>query len=157
MIPGAEDIDLARRIALRSDMAMIPAIVACIGMGTEASSTDYSRAVDYGRWAREKILSASGVFARMRTSANSGYWRGRIVRAYLTSAVWNVQRKNVFTAASRVTLGFASFVLAGRHILSRRFWRAVTRSHDSETFLRGFQAANRLVERREYRDLQAAK
>jgi glycosyltransferase involved in cell wall biosynthesis len=151
LVLAAEDIDLCRRITLRSDIAGTQAVVVCIGMGVKDSSTDYARAAEYSRWAREKILSEPGTFARMCASASSSYWRGRIVRAYLTSVVWNLQRKNVFTAASRATFGLASFALAGRHILSRGFWCAVAKSYESETFLRGFQEANRPVERREIR------
>jgi len=149
LIPGAEDIDLCRRVALNGDIAGTPVTVACIGMGVEGSSTDYARALEHSRWAREKILSQLGAFARMRTSAHSDYWHGRITRAYLTSAVWNLQRRNILTMVSRTTLGLASVVLAGRHIFSGGFWRAVTKSYESETFLRGFREANRLVERRE--------
>jgi glycosyltransferase involved in cell wall biosynthesis len=148
LITGSEDVDLCRRIALIGDMAGTSATVACIGMGLEGSSTDYARAVKHSRWARERILSEPGAFVRMRASADSNYWRGRIVRAYLTSVFWNLQHRDVFTAASRATLGLLSLVLAGRYILSGSFWRAITREYESETFLRGFQEADRPVERR---------
>jgi glycosyltransferase involved in cell wall biosynthesis len=154
LLAGPEDVDLCRQIALRSDMAGMQAAVACIGMGEEGSSTDYALAVGHSRWAREKVLNEAGAFARMRASASSSYWQGRVVRAYLISVVCNLQRKNVFTAASRATFGLASFALAGRHILSSGFWRAVTKSYESETFLRGFQEANRPVERRDTHKLR---
>lgn len=155
LISVTEDIDLCRRIALGGTIAGTPKTVACIEMGEEGSSTDYARAAEYSRWAREKILSEPRAFARMRASATAGFWHGRIVRAYLTSAVWNLQHRNVFTAASRTTSGLAGFALAGRHILSQSFWRAVTRRYESETFLRGFREADCPVDSRVMQKLYA--
>jgi glycosyltransferase involved in cell wall biosynthesis len=149
LISGPEDVDLSRRIALRDDIADMSAIVACIGMGEEGSSTDYDGSTLYSCWAREEILSGAGVFGRMRASANSSYWRGRIVRAYLTSTVWNLQRKYIFTATSRVIFSLAGFALAGCAIFSPNFWRGIVRRYESETFIRGFQEANLPVTRRE--------
>jgi glycosyltransferase involved in cell wall biosynthesis len=149
LISGPEDIDLCRRIVLHTNVANIPTIVACIGMGTEKSTTNQAHARLYGRWAREKILSEPGVFTRMRTSANNSYWYGRIVRAYLTSTVWNLQYKCIFTAASRVVFDLMSFILAGRRLFSPSFWRAIITSYESETFLNGFREANHPLERRE--------
>jgi glycosyltransferase involved in cell wall biosynthesis len=154
--PGIEDIDLARRIALRGNVASIPEAVASLGMGIERSSTDYARAAKLGRWARESILSEPGVYARMRASACSGYWRGRMVRAYLTSAIWNLQARRGFTAASRGMFSLLSLAMAGRSILSPSFWRAVARPHESGAFLAGFREAGRPVERREIHSLQEA-
>lgn len=148
LIPGIEDMDLARQLALRYNLASMSAIVACISMGDEGSTTNRFHATEYGRWAREKVLNESGVFARLRTSARSSYWHGRITRAYLTSAVWNLQHKNVFVTASRTIFSLMSFALAGHHIFSRDFWSAVTKHYESEAFLRGFWDAGRPVERR---------
>jgi glycosyltransferase involved in cell wall biosynthesis len=148
-IPGAEDIDLSRRIALHGNFTGMPEVVVCIGMGVENSSTDYVRALNDARWAREKILNEPHVFARMRASANSSDWHGRILRVYLTSVVWNLQRMNVFIAVSRAIFGLASLFLAGYRIFSPGFWHAVVKKYESQTFLRGFQEANRPVERRE--------
>jgi glycosyltransferase involved in cell wall biosynthesis len=146
LITATEDIDLCRRIALRGDMAGTSATVVCKAMGEEGSTTNYARGVQYSRWAREIILSEPGSFARMRASAKSSYWHGRVARVYSTSAVWNLQRKNVLTAASRMTFALSSLALAGWHILSPNFWRAVTKRYESEAFLRGFREANRPVE-----------
>jgi hypothetical protein len=55
-------------------------------------------------------------------SANSSYLHGRVSRAYFASMVWNLQRKNMFTAASRTTSGM---VFAGWHTLSLDFWRGI--------------------------------
>lgn len=153
LIPGGEDIDLARRIALRGRLAFTPATVACVGIGTEGSTTDYARAAQNTRRARELVLSESGAFARMFSSASSNYWHGRVVRAYLSSLFWNLRRGHIFVAVGRAVMGLASLVLAAPHLISRRFWHAVARSYDSETFLRGFREANRPVERRDISNL----
>jgi glycosyltransferase involved in cell wall biosynthesis len=149
LIPGTEDIDLVRRIALRAEVAGTPAIVAAITMGTEGSATDYPRAAQFRRWAREAVLNEPTAFRRMRLSANSSYWQGRVIRAYLTSAVWNLAHRRVFTALSRAAYSLAGLALAGRHILSGNFWRDLAQNYESETFLRGFREANRPVQRRE--------
>ena len=147
-IPGAEDIDLSRRIALHVNFAGMPEMVACIGMGIENSSTNYVRALHDARWARERILDEPGAFVQMRASANSSDWYGRIVRVYSTSAVWNLQRKNVFTTASRIIFSLTGLILAGYHTLSKDFWQSVLKPYESKTFLGGFQESNRPVERR---------
>jgi glycosyltransferase involved in cell wall biosynthesis len=148
LVAGIEDIDLCRRIALRKDAVGMPEVVACIGMGLEGSTTDYARAPELGRWARESILSEPGAFERLCSSAGSSYWSGRVVRAYLTSAFWNLQRRHGFRAMSRATFGMLALGMAGARAFSKSFWRAVAREYESETFLAGFRDANQPVERR---------
>ena len=148
LILATQDVDLCRRIALRGDLGGISNPIACIGMGIEGSVTDYNRGPIYSRQAREKILNEPGVFARMRASANSSYWYGRIVRVYLTSAIWNLQHRKIFTMASRIMFAIAGVASVNWRILSPAFWRAVTKAYESETFLRGFREANRGAERK---------
>jgi GT2 family glycosyltransferase len=143
LMPVSQDVDLSRRIALRGDFADTPAVVACIRRGVDTSTTDYDRLPFYSRRARENILNEPGVFARMRASAISSYWQGRIVRAYLTSMVWNLQHRRLMTAVSRAAFGAASCGLALRYSLAKDFWRAIVKSHQSETFRRGFEQASR--------------
>lgn len=142
LITGPEDVDLGRRIALNGNFAETEAVVACIGMGEENSSTPHLRHAEYSRWAREKILNQTGVFARMRTSANSSYWHGCMIRIYLTSAVWNLQHKNLFTVLSRLIYGVLAFILSGFAIASPDFWQAITRAYQSKTFSQGFRDMN---------------
>ena len=142
LINAGEDVDLCRRIALKGEFAGIPALVVNMVRGSQGSTTDYARLDALSRWARERILAEPGVYRRMRDSADSSYWRGRITRAYLTSAIWNLQRVHLFTAASRAAIGGASALLAGKSLLSSGYWRAVLRSYHSQTFARGFQEAN---------------
>ena len=140
LIAGPEDIDLLRRIALHADIAGMSAVVACIGMGQTNSSTDHARHAERSRWAREQILNAPHVFARLRQSAASSGWHGRLVRIYLTSLLWNLQHKNFATAASRAAYAVAGLGIAGRHTFSSQFWQALRRGYESETFQRGLAA-----------------
>jgi hypothetical protein len=142
LLVGPEDIDLLRRIALKYDVAGTEALVACVAMGEEGSTTDYDHHPERSRWAREKILDAAGVFERMRESAPTGYWNGRIPRAYLTSMIWNIQHKRFFTAASRATYSLYAFLLAGAAAFSPNFWEALLKPYSSQTFARGLQEAN---------------
>jgi glycosyltransferase involved in cell wall biosynthesis len=147
LIDGAEDVDLSRKIVLRGDMAGVEAIVALIGMGTEGSSTDYNKAPDYSRWAREKILNEPGVLPRLLDSARQPAWHGRIPRIYLTSAVWNMRNGKGFTAISRALFGAASVVMAGKYLLSPEYWRALSRSYQSVTFAKGQTEASLQAQR----------
>jgi len=144
VIVGPEDIDLCRRIALRNDLAGTEQIVACVSMGREGSTTDYGRHELDRRWAREKVLNEPGAFTRLYRSAhdsldNGSYWYGRVTRVYLTSVVWNLQHRRLFAAASRTVFSLASIVLAGRHLFSTDFWRALGKQYKSFTFARGFK------------------
>jgi glycosyltransferase involved in cell wall biosynthesis len=142
LISGPEDIDLLRRIALKSDIVGTSAIVAQIEWGLEGSSTNYDRHAEFSKFAREAILDERNVFSRMLSSAKSSYWHGRLVRAYLTSMVWNIQHNRFVRAASRATFGLAGFITAGRRGFSRDFWHAVAYKYESDTFARGLREAN---------------
>lgn len=148
LIPGAEDIDLLRKITLRYDISEVKTAVACLGMGVEQSATDYARAPAYGRWAREKILETPHVFSRFRQSSSNAFWFGRVVRVYLTSSVWNIRQKKLLTAISRASRGVLAGVVAGYRLFSHRFWLALIRPYESDTFLRGFEDAGLPVQRR---------
>lgn len=134
LMPVGQDKDLCARVAAASTFASTPTTVACIlrGVGWK-SSTDYARARESGYRSREKLLGTPGVLSRMRSSASSGYWQGRVFRVYLISLLWNSQHNNILTALSRMTFAAASFVLAGRHVLSPDYWRALTTPHVSRT------------------------
>lgn len=139
---ATQDVDLCRRIALHGDLAGTRALVSCIGMGTQGSSTDYDRAPQYSRWAREKILDQPGVFARLRSSDPGPYWRGRITRLYATSLIWNLRHARPFTALSRGLYTLASLFVAGPALLAGEYWKAVRSAYQSETFSRGRQEAS---------------
>jgi glycosyltransferase involved in cell wall biosynthesis len=143
LLVGPEDIDLLRRIALNYEVAGTEALVSCVAMGEEGSTTDYDHHPERSRWAREKILDTAGVFERMRKSATSGYWHGRIPRAYLTSMIWNIQRKRFSTAASRASFGLYALFLAGAAAFSPTFWQALLKPYSSQTFARGLEKAKK--------------
>ena len=130
----SEDMDLYRNLALHTDLAKTSYLVASITLGKEGSTTDYPRLAENSRWAREKLFSNPDLWKRMWNSATSSYWRGRIVRAYLTSMVWNLQHKNIIIGAQRALWVLFGLVQAGPHIFTFRFWRAVCRPYLSDSF-----------------------
>jgi glycosyltransferase involved in cell wall biosynthesis len=136
-----EDVDLTRRIALHYDFAGMDALISCIGMGAENSSSNYNSAPDNSRLGREQVLDDPGAFRRLADSADSAEWRGRIVRIFLTSMLWNFQNRRPFNALNRAFLGGWGFFLAGRDLFSLAFWQSISRSYQSNTFTRGFQEA----------------
>ncbi|GIK40316.1 MAG: hypothetical protein BroJett011_41490 [Chloroflexota bacterium] len=121
-IIGVEDRDLGRRIALSFTIAYTPTVVAKIRIGEVGSTTNWATLAESDRRGREKALSAQHTYARLRASAPSSYWHGRVSRAYFASMMWNLKRKNIFTAASRATAGLA---FAGWHTFSPSFWRGL--------------------------------
>ena len=129
-LAAAEDVDLARRIAHLGDFACTANDLACVQRGaTWVTSSDWARHNENSRRAREGILNSTDTLTRMLKSAPSPYWHGRIVRAYWSSALWNIQHRDVFTAIGRGALGLWSFALAGRYVAARSFWRATGRAH----------------------------
>lgn len=143
LLIGPEDIDLLRRVLLDEEIAETPNFIAHVVMGGEGSTTDYDRHPQASRRAREKILYDSNVFQRMRSSAVTPFWRGRMTRAYLTSALWNIQRRRFFTAFDRLFYSVASVLSSGNGSFSKDFWRAVSQAYSSETFEAGIQEAQR--------------
>jgi glycosyltransferase involved in cell wall biosynthesis len=141
LLTGPEDIDLLRRIALRYDLAEASAVVTCLAMGQDGSTTDYDRHPERSRWAREMILADTGVFERLQAGATSSFWHGRLVRIYLTSAVWNLQHKRWLTAVSRLMHALYAITRAGSGLFSSSFWPAVLKSYQSEAFSRGQREA----------------
>lgn len=141
-LTGPEDIDLLRRMTLNGDVAESPHLVAFVARGETGSSTDYERHPQASRWAREWILDSPGVFARLRSSAASNAWHGRILRIYLTSVIWNLRHKRVASAASRLIYGLACLIISGPKALTASFWGAVLTKYQSKTFARGIAEAD---------------
>ncbi len=123
---AAQDRDLGRRISLLGEVAKTPALITQIRVGQIKSSTNWARLPEFDREGREKVLNQPGVFARLWDLSNrSGYLHGRVSRAYLASAVWNLKHKNIFTSFSRlVSLGIFGIPF----VFSPEFWEGL-RSH----------------------------
>ena len=143
LLSGPEDIDLLRRILKTGEVHETPNLVACITMGGEGSTTDYVQHPHASRWARELLLDSSQVYQRMQASAVSSFWRGRMLRVFLTSAVWNFAHRRVFRAASRICSSFLTILHARTAVFTRDFWGAVARPYASITFERGIQESRR--------------
>lgn len=143
-LPGlssTQDVDLCRKAALVGDFAETEVLVSCVGMGELNSTTNRTQHLDYARWAREQILNMPRVFPRMRASATQGFWVGRMARLFLTSMVWNLQHRKLFTAGSRAVYGLASLALGVPYYFSGEFWQAVRKPYASKSFAKGFQDA----------------
>jgi GT2 family glycosyltransferase len=119
---GVEDRDLGRRLALRGAISFVPAVVAQVRIGICGSSTNWSALAEGDRRGREKALGAVGAFSRLRSSAHTNYWRGRLCRAIAGSILWNLHRMNLLTVASRTTSGL---LLTGSFVFSGEFWRGL--------------------------------
>jgi glycosyltransferase involved in cell wall biosynthesis len=140
-LSGPEDIDVCRRIALYGEFDFTPQVVSCVEMGNETSTTNYAQSEISARGSRETILDQPGVFTRLRESAKSTSLTGRMVRIYLTSAVWNLKYRRITKAISRLGYALLSFLVSGAAIFRPGYWGAIVRPYTSETFLRGFQEA----------------
>lgn len=143
LIAGPEDIDLLRRICLHGDIAGMSSLIAGIERGQEDSTTNYKQHPALSRLAREQILDEPLAFRRMKERANSNDWLGRMLRIYLTSAVWNLQKKRFAIAASRLASGFAVLALSHFRICSFGFWNAFLKPYQSPTFARGMKFSSR--------------
>lgn len=142
LLTGPEDIDLLRRVLLDEDVAETPNLIAHVIMGMEGSTTDYVRHPQASRWSREGILDAPNAHRKMHSSPTNPFWHGRILRVYLTSIIWNMQHRRLFTAASRVFFSIASLLTAGKDIFTKNYWKAVSQPYASITFEKGVQEAD---------------
>ena len=143
LLVGPEDIDLLRRILLEEEISETPHLVAQVIMGGEGSTTDYVQHPQASRWARESILDAPTAHRRIRSSAGTSFWKGRMARIYLTSAVWNLEGRRFFTVVSRLAFSLVAMLSAGTGLISRDFWHAVLRPYASVTFEQGILEAQK--------------
>ncbi len=134
LICGTEDEDLCRRIASRGDFANTPDVVACLYRGqTWSTSTNYQRAPEDTKYSRDLILSKPKTFQRLRSSVDSSYWSGRVLRVYLSTLVWNLRKKRFFTALSRLLYSSAFLGLSIKYLFSRDYWAGLRADHVPET------------------------
>ena len=133
-IIGTEDLDLCRRLAFLGNFANTRDPIACLLRGRYwHTSTNYQRAPEDTKQSRDEILSESGTFTRLLTSAGSSYWYGRIFRVYMSTVNWNLEKRRFAKATSRSFYGIASLILSGKHTFSREYWAAVKAHHVPHT------------------------
>ncbi len=118
-----EDYDFQLRLALTCDFGRTDQVVAVVRIGGAGTTADWARVAREHRRVREKNLDAPGALGRIADGVRSDpVLRGRACRAYLASAVGNLQAGHGFRTVSRVAQGFA---LANWHVLQPDFWRGI--------------------------------
>jgi glycosyltransferase involved in cell wall biosynthesis len=122
---GVEDRDLGRRLAIEESLAYIDHVVARVHVGEAGSTTEWDAIGRRDRVGRELVLRDRNALRRIREAGLSAYWRGRVVRAYLGSALLNLSDGRPQVACRRVLEGGA---LTHVHCLRRSFWRGVRRA-----------------------------
>jgi glycosyltransferase involved in cell wall biosynthesis len=150
LICGTEDEDLCRRIASRRDFANTRDVVACLYRGqTWSTSTNYQRAPEDTKYSRDLILSEPKTFQRLRSSVDSSYWSGRVLRVYLSTLVWNLRKKRFFTALSRLVYSSAFLALSIKYLFSHEYWAGLRADHVPETLhfvMREYERQTRYAE-----------
>jgi glycosyltransferase involved in cell wall biosynthesis len=120
---GAQDRELGRRLSLFCDVAKTSALITQIRVGQVSSSTPWSALPEFDRVGREKALNRPGAFYRLWDSASgSGHLHGRVSRAYIASSVWNLKRKNIFIASSRLV---STVAFSFPYLFSADFWQGL--------------------------------
>jgi glycosyltransferase involved in cell wall biosynthesis len=134
LICGTEDEDLCRRIASLGDFANTGDVVACLYRGQMwNTSTNYRRAPEDTKYSRDLLLSQPRSFQRLRASAKSSYWAGRVLRVYLSTLIWNLRQKRLFTALSRLLYSFTLLLLSSKYLFSGEYWAGLNADHVPET------------------------
>jgi glycosyltransferase involved in cell wall biosynthesis len=134
LISVTEDEDLCRRTAYHGEFANTAQVVACLFRGQSwNTSSSYLRASEDVKYSRDLILSKPGVFQRLRASADSSYWYGRILRVYLSTIIWNLKKKQLYTALSRMLYSLGVAVLSVPRIFARDYWAGLRAYHVPET------------------------
>lgn len=119
---GVEDRDLGRRLALVGEVAGARAVVARIRAGEVGSTTDWHRLPEADRLGREKLLDMDGAAGRLRDSALSDHSGGRVARAYLASAAWNLRHRRLGVALRRTR---TALTFAWQRLGRRQFWNGL--------------------------------
>ncbi len=117
---AAQDRDLERRISMCYQVANTQKLLSQIRVGQEKSSTNWSKVREFDRQSREKALDQPNAFQSLWASAKgNNHLHGRVCRAYLASAAWNLKHKYLFKFGSRLFLCGAFGIL---YVLSPAFW-----------------------------------
>lgn len=126
---GAEDWDIGRRVALLGEVVNTNFPVACLVRDQENTTTDYSRARVFNKVSADLILDEKGSFSRMLASAKDHYWRGKMARAYLRGAAWNLKHRKFLKAGNRAAKATV-IVFSASHVFSLAFWKSVHQDHN---------------------------
>lgn len=119
---GVEDRELCRRLALVCGLVRGEGLVSEIRIGQAGSTTNWATIAASDRIGRENALCLDGALCAIERSVRSGYWRGRVTRAYLGSAAVNMARRQYCLAVSRAA---AAVRLVHRYALSPAMWRGL--------------------------------
>ena len=128
-VNGLEDKDLLLRSAQRFALDGTATPVAGILRGGWSSSTDWSQTRRNWHLACERVLNEPGTPARLRASATSAYWHGRLVRLYLLSSAWNARAGRPLLMLDRLLHVGGALLRARPRLFSSAFWHALTRQH----------------------------
>jgi glycosyltransferase involved in cell wall biosynthesis len=133
-IIGTEDEDLVRQIAYLGDLANTPETVACLFRGKSwDTSTNYQRAPEDTKYSRDLVLSKPMAFRKLWSSADSKYWHGRTLRVLLSTLVWNLKKKRLAVACSRLFYSLIAAILSIGYVFSKEFWMGVRAEHAPDT------------------------
>jgi hypothetical protein len=124
-LAGLEQKDLTRRVALQGPFIGTPAVVSCVMQDRAGSTSDHNLSSEFSVRSRDKILDERGSFRRMMSSAKTPYWRGKVVRAYLTCVVRNLKKGHILKAVSRSIRAAAGILLSAPYMISTDFWKAL--------------------------------
>lgn len=124
--PG-EEFELWRKITRAGSFAHTEEPVAYILRGAGWTST-CPREVSHQAYStiRDSAIKEKGSLIAFRSSADTDYWKGRVLRIAAITAVWNLQQRRLFEFISRVLWGGAWFVLSGISLLSKDYWLGFT-------------------------------
>lgn len=133
---GYEDIDLSRLIARLYNFDRVTKTVAVIRFGDEGSTTDYGNSFNQNWISKEKNLDAADAFQIMMRSAKTSpyrkqYWQGKIAYYYLGSILWNLKRKRIMKALSRLTFALLTFGYSLPYLFSSEFWKGAINPHSN--------------------------
>lgn len=129
---GAEDKDLCRKCSLRVDFLPVYEPIVCITRDRATTTTPYQQATMRSVWSRDLRFDDPEAFGRLKASALDSYWRGRMVRAYVTCIIWNLHQRSFCRAVSRLWGMLAALLASGLSVLKSDFWRALLLSHSRE-------------------------
>lgn len=141
LLPNGDEVMLFRRIALLGDFVHTGEVVVRIlrGSGWQSSVERDYPALDSVRISRELMLNHPGVFGSLVRSADTPYWRARIVKAYAASAYWNITHRQPLRALSRVVYLLYASINAVPILTQRTFWRGIADKQVRGTFQRALE------------------